>query len=76
MDISRVFLKIIESLYQNNLVISWYTFKSELFRKNKIKATTPRAQKKCAEEYTLLNETERNQTAEELSKNQIGKEPS
>ncbi|CAB4438105.1 unnamed protein product [Rhizophagus irregularis] len=60
-------------------ISSWNAFQSEWFRKNKIKATAPGAQKKCAEEYTLLSETERSyfkQTAEELSKNRIDKEPS
>ena len=50
-----------------------------IFFNLEIEATAPGAQRKCAEEYTLLSETEKisyKQTAEELSKNRISKEPS
>ncbi|RIA85497.1 hypothetical protein C1645_741518 [Glomus cerebriforme] len=55
----------------------WNAFQSEWFKKNNIKATAPGAQKKCAEEYTSLDEAQLNslkRTAEEISKNRNSKE--
>ncbi|CAB5203292.1 unnamed protein product [Rhizophagus irregularis] len=51
-------------------ISSWNTFQTEWFKKNKIKVTTPGAQKQCAEEYALLNKEQLNSfknRAEELS---------
>ncbi|CAB5368136.1 unnamed protein product [Rhizophagus irregularis] len=59
-------------------ISSWNTFQTEWFKKNKIKVTTPGAQKQCAEEYALLNKEQLNSfknRAEELSENRFNKEP-